>query len=55
MIIVGLFFEGTAVLFVFVLLAALRHGRSQRRQGMTRPPASAALHGSRQPHHPDLP
>jgi len=41
MIIVGLFFEGTAVLFASVLLAALRHVRSQRRQGTTRSPASA--------------
>jgi hypothetical protein len=55
MIIVGLFYEGPAVLFVFAALAALRHRRSRRRQGMMRPPASAALHGSQQPHHPDLP
>jgi len=53
MIIVGLFFEGMAVLLVFVLLAVLGHGRS-RRQGMI-VPASAAPHGSRPPHHPDLP
>lgn len=54
MIIVGLFFEGTAALLVFVLLAVLRHGRSRRRQGMIMP-ASAAPHGSRRPHHPHLP
>jgi hypothetical protein len=54
MIIVGLFFEGMAVLLVFVLLAVLGHGRSRRRQGMI-VPASAAPHGSRPPHKPDLP
>jgi hypothetical protein len=43
MIIVGLFFEGMAVLLVFVLLAVPGHGRSRRRQGMI------------VPHHPDLP
>jgi hypothetical protein len=48
MIIVGLFFEGMAVLLVFVLLAVLGHGRSRRRQGMI-VPASAAPHGSRAP------
>ena len=32
MIIVGLFFEGMAVLLVFVLLAVLGHGRSRRRR-----------------------
>jgi hypothetical protein len=36
MIIVGLSFEGMAVLLVFVLLAVLGHGRSRRRQGMNR-------------------
>jgi len=52
MIIVGLFFEGMAV--VFVLPAVPGHGRSRRRQGMI-VPASADPHGSRLPHHPGLP
>jgi hypothetical protein len=34
MIIVGLFFEGMAVLLVGVLLAVLGHGRLRWRQGM---------------------
>jgi hypothetical protein len=54
MIIVGLFFEGMAVLLVFVRLAVLGHGQSRRRRGMI-VPTSAAPHGSRPPYHPDLP
>ena len=53
MIIVGLFFEGIAVLFVFVFLAVIRHQLS-RRQTMIMP-ASAGRPGTDRTHHPGPP
>lgn len=54
MIIVGLFFESLAVLFVFVLLAVIRHQSSRRRQTMIMP-APAGRQGTDRAPHPDPP
>jgi hypothetical protein len=53
-IIVGLFFEALTVLFVFVLIAIVRHSSSRRRQTMITS-APAARPGTGRAHHPDLP